>query len=616
MNMIKKIAVIITALASMLGAVSCADISLGGSGDGYSFVVTNATGGVLESIVIDATTFSDVQPDATCEVVYNARPVEKEVTYNLKQVNGFGESVIGTGVVTVNTTAASESHNHDLVLNSSYAAVWVENISETTGRDIDLVGIGDGGTITGTGDLTDVADYQGVTGEEIAYTDLDNVSGSIASTTAGYFSVYATVTGEELTHDVTGEDPSDGTLDNNSSSACDILKKSVALFDGATEIARDDGNNNLVSTVGALDTSATNTVSYTDGAISYTIDAGYVVTGSITVEYTYFTAFNLDLQNTPKEGSIVIKMGSEVIASEELDGSVYTLTGDKIISNMSEYDYTTSKLTVFLGADVKTTDEITAPITIQYDYQVFSDDDGDGTIDGSDTRVSSQTGTIDYATGIYTSLFLDAAYFSGRAPYAHTVTALYASYHTPYVKAIADNITDAVDSLSTPEALVFDAATRSVEVYLANRIVDPGSVSIKAVFDDASTTEVIITDDGSGVLNSTTPAGVVGNIDYNSGKVKFSLPDATYVSGATLVTLTAEAYDYQTVVDSTNKTFAGFVETDDISSGKGFYVLDMNGPSTLAGYWRFTDFDFLYDTNSAGSTVLNLVCGPNGYTIP
>jgi len=600
----------------MLGAVSCADISLGGSGDGYSFVVTNATGGVLESIVIDATTFSDVQPDATCEVVYNARPVEKEVTYNLKQVNGFGESVIGTGVVTVNTTAASESHNHDLVLNSSYAAVWVENISETTGRDIDLVGIGDGGTITGTGDLTDVADYQGVTGEEIAYTDLDNVSGSIASTTAGYFSVYATVTGEELTHDVTGEDPSDGTLDNNSSSACDILKKSVALFDGATEIARDDGNNNLVSTVGALDTSATNTVSYTDGAISYTIDAGYVVTGSITVEYTYFTAFNLDLQNTPKEGSIVIKMGSEVIASEELDGSVYTLTGDKIISNMSEYDYTTSKLTVFLGADVKTTDEITAPITIQYDYQVFSDDDGDGTIDGSDTRVSSQTGTIDYATGIYTSLFLDAAYFSGRAPYAHTVTALYASYHTPYVKAIADNITDAVDSLSTPEALVFDAATRSVEVYLANRIVDPGSVSIKAVFDDASTTEVIITDDGSGVLNSTTPAGVVGNIDYNSGKVKFSLPDATYVSGATLVTLTAEAYDYQTVVDSTNKTFAGFVETDDISSGKGFYVLDMNGPSTLAGYWRFTDFDFLYDTNSAGSTVLNLVCGPNGYTIP
>lgn len=610
MIMLKKIIVIITALAGMLGAVSCADISLSTkTGSGYNFVVTNGTGGVLESIVIDSTTCNDVQPGATCEVLYNARPVEKEVAYTGKKASGYGEAISDT--VTVTTVAGSESHNHDLVLGSDYVAVWVENVSETTGQDIDLVGIGDGETISATGDLTSVAEYQGVTGEAIAYTNLDDIDGSINSTDSGYFSIYARVTGEQVTHDVSGEDPSDGTLDFNlySTVVAVILKKSVVLYDDQTgtptEIARDDGNGKFVSAEGILDTGASNTINYDTGALSYTFDAAYDTPGTITVGYRGVTGWEWPLENTPVQGSIVVKMGDQVVAQEvyDTDDEKYTLSGDLIISNMSEYDYTGNTLTMLLASDAATMDVLTDHLVIEYAYLVASDDDGSGTIDGSDTRLSGQTGTIDYSTGEYTDLFLDANYFASRTAYPHTVTALYANYHAPYVKAITDNIGEAA-TFSGTEAITFDAATRTVEAYLANRIITAGSITIEATFDGGT---VVITGDADGVLSGDTPAGDVGYIDYASGKVKFSLPDDTYRTGETLISLNATAYEYHLVTDSTNKAWAGFFEKDDID-GNGIYVLDMNGPAALDGHWLFTNFDFLYDTNSAGSTVLNLVC--------
>jgi len=136
------------------------------------------------------------------------------------------------------------------------------------------------------------------------------------------------------------------------------------------------------------------------------------------------------------------------------------------------------------------------------------------------------------------------------------------------------------------ESIAFAAETRIATAYLSNRLIKPGTVSLTAQFDDGigGTVDVIVTDNSGGELQVT--GTKVGSIDYDSGKLTLSLPDATYQTGLSMIGLWASAYTYQ-VAASSNKAWAGFVKVSDLS-GKGFYVLDMSGPTTRDSYWSFT----------------------------
>ncbi len=615
MTMLKKIALIMILFGGILGAVSCSNISLGDTGGGYPVVVTNGTGGVLASVAIDETICTDLQPDAACTATYHARPETFDVTYVGKQANGFGETDLGSKV-TYATVAASDSHAETLSLHSDYVAVWVENVSETIDQNIDLVGIG-----TAYNSLTKAALYGGITNDEIEFGDVASaVSGVIDTPGGSNIEFYATVTGEQLTHDVTAEDIADNILDNNETNdpVAMIIKKSVTLTGVSsglgTVIATDDGDGNLTPVGGLIE--AGGTINYKSGAVSYTLTGGPY--DSVEASYKYITYHGYVPANVPAEGSIVIKMGATIIAQEvyDTDNEKYKLSGTDVKASMSEYDYVNDKLYLLLQDDMYTTDRITDDLVIEYSYKIGADNDAGtaevetGSIEGAGFETDTTNYIINYATGEYTFKIDTTAFENVINGYNHTITGLYANYHFPYAQAIVDNIGDAT-ALAANENIAFTAETRTATAYLANRLITTGTVSITAQFDDGagSPVDVTIVDNvADGILSDSADSSTVGSIDYDSGKITLTVPDAGASAGFTMTGLWASAYTYQ-VAASSNKAWAGFVKKSDLSGSNGIYVLDMSTPSTVDGHWAFPDVDYLYDTNESGSTVLNLICG-------
>ncbi len=172
------------------------------------------------------------------------------------------------------------------------------------------------------------------------------------------------------------------------------------------------------------------------------------------------------------------------------------------------------------------------------------------------------------------------------------------------------------------ENLDFDGTTGVVDAYMGQKLIQESSVLLSVTFYDASGIEgeaIELVDDGNGdvLIDGTTDD--IGDIDYTSGKIRLETPQATVDAGYVMASARALQYDYRAVTDST-KVFAGFFEKSDLSD-RSFYVLNMNLPPGMVGpgddeylgFWEFYNFELLYYSNSAGSAVLNLVCGDDNF---
>ncbi len=626
--MLKKIALILAITAGTLAGVSCSNISMSDDGGGYTVTITNGTGGYLSSLQVGETVCSDVAPDATCVATYNYRPVDLEITYTGKQVLGYPAAAdVYTNKIERTPEVGTTSYEETLVLEDSWVSVWVENTSESYA--VDLLGIGVASTpadpFSGFADLTSYGEYTGVTNEEIGFANIDTeVSGTLANTGISNLKIYASVTGEQLTHDVEDEALTvsfsdkigQGTLGKNNSVYCVVMRNSVIIKGDDTVIAEDDGNGNLVSSGGYLDTAGTNSIDYNTGEVTFTfVDSpGY---GSYSVSYRYLESIKYQLKQMPKKGTVKIKSNGTVIAEEVInDDGDYILKGDDIATNCrvhytdpdgipgDGFDAQDLAFT-FIGA-LNMEDKAKFPehITVEYAYEIGNDNAG--SLEGAG---GIDTGTIDYDTGVYTFTF-----DTGEIDAEHTVTALHCDYHFPYAVNIDTNFAEPSVATDGAETLVFDADMKTVNTKLAHQHVDTAhAVTIWARYSDptgAGADEDIQIDANLTTGRLLNGATDVGSINFTTGRVTFTVPDpldSSYV----LSSVWADTYNYF-VAGSSNKTWAGFFKKSTFES-KSFFVMNMTDANTIAHYCEFTDDDFYYEANDSGSLILNLICGKDDY---
>ena len=470
-------------------------------------------------------------------------------------------------------------------------------------------------------DFESVSSYSGVEKEVLAENPSGTVTGELANDNVSDIKLYVSVTGEQLTHDVADESLTISTAWADSqlvvtsetlatltaSTNGIIIQKSVEVYGSLgggsqTLIAADDGDGKLVSAGGIL-SGTDNTIDYTSSAISLTCTQEF---DTLTVTYKYITALQYEIGSQgdsfvnvdPLPGSIVIKMGDEVIAREvyDNDDEKYRLEGDSVESSVSEYDYTNGEFhMVFTDSDMYSTDGLTDHLVIEYSYQI-GDTDGSGLI-----SATGLSGTIDPASGDLTSVEFDTTAFEDVINgYDHTVTDLFTLYHIPYADYAGDNnIADTSAPGDVDTAINFTAATGVVDGFIGQQMIESGTASMELGYTDGTTpTTTSITDDGSGnLLDGVT---IVGTIDYTDGRIKLTAAPTT---GYEMTSAVVSGYSYYNVTSS-NKAWVGFFDTGDLN---GNYVYAMTGETSSVTGYRVVSYDWSSYTNSYGAKVLNIV---------